>query len=207
MLAGGAAAWQHGFGDAAVHYRRAAALDSSYTGAPTAAAVALSFHGDCGAVDSIARQLEPHVDRLPPLDRGELDYATASCRGDFAGAHVASLAVLATVPHSVEFTILAAITATEDLRPREALAVLERLDPERAGLKGPQRAIYRFWLAQAYHLSGQYARELETTRAGRDDAHLAADEAAALAALGRTQEAERLAVGFLPDHYSGDEVW
>lgn len=208
MLAGGVAAWRHEFAEAAMHYRRAAALDSSFTGAQTAAAVALWFHGDCRAVDSIARQLEPHKDLLPPADRGQLEYATASCREDPAGALAASRAVLAAAPRSLEFTVLAAVTAVEALRPREALEVLRRLDPKRAGLKGPPYAVYMFWLAQAYHLSGDYGRELVTARAaGRDDAHMATEEAAALAALGRTREAERLAVGFLPDHYSGDEVW
>jgi tetratricopeptide (TPR) repeat protein/TolB-like protein len=208
MLAGGKASWQHDFAGAAVHYRRAAALDSSFTGAQTAAAMALKFHGECGAVDSIARRLEPHEALLPPADRGQLDYATASCRGDPAGALAASRAVLAVEPRSLQFTVLLAVAAVEELRPREALEVLRRVDPERAGLKGPPYDVYMDWLAMTYHMLGDHRRELETARAaGRAEAHMAVDEAVALAALGRTPEAERLAVGFLPDHYSGDELW
>jgi TolB-like protein/tetratricopeptide (TPR) repeat protein len=208
MLAGGAATWQHDFAGAAMHYRRAAALDSSFTGAQTAAALVLQFRGDCRAVDSIARRLEPRENLLPPADRGQLDYATATCHRDPDGALAASRAVLAVVPRSLEFTVLAAVTAVEALRPREALEVLRRVEPARLGLKGHPYEVYMDWLAMTYHMLGDYQRELETARAaGRATAHLSDDEAAALAGLGRTQEAERMAVGFLPDHYSGDEVW
>jgi tetratricopeptide (TPR) repeat protein len=71
--------------------------------------------------------------------------------------------------------------------------------------------LYLDWLAITYHMLGDYGRQLETARAGlRADAgssHQSMHEAAALAALGRVGEAERLALGFLPGRHSDDDPW
>src|SRR5207249_6960809 len=80
MLAGADALKGFDFSAAAEHYRRAAALDTSFTGAQTSAAVMLWLDDDCAAVDSIARRLDPRESLLPPVDRGQLDLASASCR-------------------------------------------------------------------------------------------------------------------------------
>lgn len=188
FLAGSEAGWQFDFREAARHFRRAATLDSTYASAKTALAFALEGDGDCTGTDSIARLLEPTRDRLLPLDRGNLDYATANCRGDVNGALAASRSVMEAAPRSIGFTLLASVMALELFRPREALAILRRLESRRSELKGTPRGMYWGFLAAAYHQLGDYRRELEVVRESGGD-H--AGEAVAFAALGRVSEARR----------------
>jgi Protein kinase domain len=195
MLAGS----QTGFDFAAAiqHYRRAAALDTSFTGAPTAAAVMLWLENDCVAVDSIARRLQPKLELLPPVDRGQLDLASASCGGDTDGALAAVRTALDASPQSAEFTILGAVVALEHLRPREGLEILRLVDPKKLGLKGHLLDLYRDWLRMTYHMLGDYRQQLATLPM----------DASALVALGRAEEAERLAIGWLPDRHSEGDTW
>jgi tetratricopeptide (TPR) repeat protein len=186
------------FAAAAEHYRRAAALDTSFTGAQTSRAVVLWLSGACVAVDSIARRLEPRKRLLPPTDRGQLDLASAGCREDTDAALDAVRTALDAAPRSAYFTILGAVIALEHLRPRESLEILRRLDPDKVGLEGHARELYSSWLQMTYHMLGDYGRELETAHG---------QSASALAALGRVEEAERMALGFLPERHSADDPW
>jgi tetratricopeptide (TPR) repeat protein/TolB-like protein len=199
------------FPAAVAHYRRAAALDTTFTGAQTAGAVALWLAGDCAAVDSVARRLQAREQLRPPVDRGQLRLASAGCRGDPDEALAAVRRVLEAAPRSASFTILAAVIAVEHLRPRQGLEALRLVDPWKVGLNGFLLRVYMDWMAITYHMLGDYHRQLEaaraTRRAGTDSPHLSMDEAAALAALGRVEEAERMALGFLPPHHTSDDPW
>jgi len=186
------------FHAAAEHYRRAAALDTSFTGALTSRAVVEWLQGACPSVDSIARRLEPRKRLLPPTDRGQLDLASASCRGDTDEALDAVRAALEAAPRSAYFTILGAVIAVEHLRPRESLEILRRLDPEAVGLEGDALDLYRYWLLVTYHMLGDYEQELKTAHG---------KSTSALAALGRVEEAERMAIGDLPRQHSADDPW
>jgi tetratricopeptide (TPR) repeat protein/TolB-like protein len=186
------------FAAAAEHYRRAAALDTSFTGAQTSRAVVLWLEDRCAAVDSIARRLEPRKRLLPPADRGQLDLASAACRGDTDEALDAVRTALEAAPRSAYFTILGAVMAVEHLRPRESLEILRRLDRTKVGLKEPAASLYTSWLLMTYHMLGDYDQELKTTDGG---------SASALAALGRVEEAERIAIGDLPKRHSDDDPW
>ena len=209
MLAAGQTEFD--FSAAVDHYRKAAALDTSFTGAQTAGAVALWLEGNCAAVDSIARRLQPRARLLPPVDRGQLRLASAGCRGDTDEALAAVRTALEAAPRSASFTILGSVIAVENLRPRQSLEMLQLVDPKKVRLKGFVFTLYLDWLAITYHMLGDYRRQLETARAGLranpGSPHLASHEAAALAALGRTAEAERLALGFLPGRHSDDDPW
>jgi TolB-like protein len=207
MLEGHEEALDFGWEQAAAHYQRAATLDSSYTGAYTARALVLSLDRKCEAVDSIARGLADRADLLPPIDRGQLDYATATCRNDGEAALAASRAVLLAEPRSVSFAVLGAVAALEQLHPRAALEVLRLHDPERARIKQPSLGMYLNWLTMTYHMLGDYRRQLETARSGLRAVPNTHEEAVALAALGRVADAERLAVGFLPERYDSEELW
>jgi serine/threonine-protein kinase len=187
--------------EAVKHYRQAAALDTGFTGAQTSAAVVFWLERRCDAVDSIARRLEPRKRLLPPVDRGQLDLASASCRGDPDAALAAVRAALRAAPRSAYFTILGSVVALEHLRPRESLDILRQLDPEKVGLKGRARSLYYDWLRMTYHMLGDYRRELETARTSGDT------PTAALAALGQVREAERQAVAPLEESLPADYVW
>jgi tetratricopeptide (TPR) repeat protein len=181
VIAGGTAAWGFDPVVAAGHFRRAVELDSSYVGAKTALAFALEEVGDCRGVDSIARQLEPVRSRLAPADRGRLDGATALCRGDLDGAIEASQTVVAAAPSSVGSRIIGAVFALEAFRPREALRFIHPLAARRHELTGTPAAMYGDLLTKAYHMAGDYRRQLRETGDG-----------SALAALGRIDAAHSL---------------
>ena len=183
VLAGSDAAWHFNFDDAAKHYRRAVALDSTYISAKTGLALALAEGDHCEETDSIAKLLERIRDRVPPGDRGGLDYALAHCRGDMAGALDASRAVIDAAPQSVGFRILASIMALELFRPREALALLKPLQPRQDQLTGTPRDMYWDWQKLAYHELGDYERELALDGDGTG---------IAFAGLGRVADARRV---------------
>ena len=208
ILAGNEASWQSDFAGAASHYRRAGHLDSNFTSAQTLLALELWLQGDCAGVDSVAGRLAPRLASLPALDRLQLEYATAACRHDANAALAAAKAALDVAPLSAGITVLGALQAMDLGRPREAIEVLHRYDPERAGLKGQPLVLYLDWMARAYHQLGMHAEELSAARAGLravpGEPHLLVAEAAALAGLGRTGEAERLAISWVSDHAPGD---
>jgi tetratricopeptide (TPR) repeat protein len=209
MLAGDSASWRFEFADAAAHYLAAARLDSNYVGALTGAAAAFALGGDCAGVDSVSRRVQTLVVPIPPAQRAQLEHARAKCLGDPEGVRQASLASLAAAPRSMAATVLASIAAAETNRPAEALDILLRTDPRRLGVTGRRLAVYLDFLAGAYHGVGQYERQLATARGGLRDvpgyAHLESNEAIALAALGRAEEAESLAVAWLTRRAPGGD--
>jgi tetratricopeptide (TPR) repeat protein len=80
------------------------------------------------------------------------------------------------------------------------------VDPKKIGAKGFLLKVYLSWLAMTYHMLGQYQQELTVGRSeGGPDA--LEGQASALAGLGRVGEAERLAVGMLPERHSNDDPW
>jgi serine/threonine-protein kinase len=192
VLAGQEASWQLDFAGAVEHYRRAAAIDSTYTGAKAMMVLAAALGYDCRTADSVARQLESIRTRLPALDRGQLEWGEAQCRGDWPSSLAAGRAVRAAAPRSIEFTILLGITALELFRPKEALTVLQSLDPDRVALSPPQRGIHADFTRLAYHQLGDARGELKTIRAALrflpDDPGLRMDELLALVGLDRFAE-------------------
>jgi tetratricopeptide (TPR) repeat protein len=89
----------------------------------------------------------------------------------------------------------AAINALRIRRPKETLALLSLLDPER-GLMKAWTDEYWSNLAQAHHLIGDYKKELSVARRARrrdpDNVMFMALEARALAALHRTEEVSQI---------------
>ncbi|HEU4523395.1 MAG TPA: serine/threonine-protein kinase, partial [Gemmatimonadales bacterium] len=182
------------FADAAEHLGRAAAIDSSFTGAQTARAVMLWLSNQCDAVDSIVRRLEPKRHLLPPADLGQLDLAAASCRDDADGALTAVRKALESVPRSLYFTVLGSVVALEHLRPDESLEILRPPDAEKLGFS--ESGLYNSWLGMTYHMLGDYRSELAVS-----------GSASALAALGRVTEAEQEATRGLPAQHSSGDPW
>ena len=209
-LAAADASWTLDFSGAAEHYRRAASLDTTYTAALADAAVALALDGNCTAVDSLARRLQARSSPLPPAERSQVEYASATCRHDAEAVRTASQSALAAMPRSVGATVLAAIASWATNRPREALGILRRIDPQAMHLTGDRLAVYLDWEATFYHDLGLYAEELATARAGLSQVagnpHLEVHQASALVSLGRPEEAEGLAVGWLSNR-APDDRW
>lgn len=138
----------HGRG-AVVHFLRAFQLDSTFLLAGLEAAA----YSDRPQAESLLAVVERVRPRWSPVDRALLDGAKAQARGDLLGALRAArqVAQLAPGPSSLFRVAVAAIFAG---RPREALAALEKADPDWKLTAG--------WgeRTDALHLVGDYRTEL-----------------------------------------------
>lgn len=183
---------QSNWRQALVRFSRAVAHDSAFTLPLVRSAMIYRGTSNYAAVDSVARLLEPHMDRLPEYDRQAITAAAAHARGDYATSYAATLRAAQLAPN----TILHFEVARELLilhRPREALQVLAQLDPNRGELRGWE--MYWIKLAETHHLLGAYRKELQVARKFRKRSPIYSNalrlELRALVALGRTREAQQ----------------
>jgi tetratricopeptide (TPR) repeat protein len=192
----------------------AARLDSTFIGPLLYAAVAHSGIGEPAAADSLFAVADRSRARLAPGDRHLLDAWMAENRGDWAGALAAIREASRIAPGNVITLPVTWWNALRTNRPREALAALARLDPERP----PARDYAPYWevVTRAHHQLGDHAAELAAAARGRrqhpNHAPIVLAEARALAALGRTAEAERRLAEVLelppdPLYGSGELAW
>src|SRR6266699_2678278 len=150
--------------------------------------------GEYATADSIAHAVERAPGRLAPLDQHYLTWVLAQSRGDRQRALETAREMAAIAPNS-ETLWLVAQCALALNRPREMVAALTTLGPDRGLFRG--WSVYWFYLTFGRHLEGDHRRELKEALEGRrrhptDFAVLAA-EVRALAALGRTADiSERL---------------
>ena len=174
---------------------RAAALDSGFT-APLVWALTLSgAAGHFARAESLVRVLEPRRSGLAPWDRAMLDFGVAQLQGNFAEAYAALRRVVELAPES-EWELELAFWALWINRPKEAIERLGRLNPDlRLRPYLPRR--YWFTLLGARHLSGDFEGVLaDVARLRRhhvEEELAVSHELAALAAMGRTAEVNRLA--------------
>jgi TolB-like protein len=179
------------------HFDRAAAGDSTFSVAAIWSAAARINLGQHAGADSIVKRLEASNRPLAPVDRSYLGWVAAIVRGNAAGALDAARELARLAPASDALFLLSQ-AAMYNNRPREAVAAMEGLDPDRGLFRGSYD--YAWNITSALHMLGEHRRELKEARAGRRRAPglagLAA-EARALAALGRLDEMrQRLDEGF-----------
>ncbi len=181
--------------DALPYFQRAAALDSTYAQPLiwTAWAHGGTALDQCDSTAVIAKRLAAM--NLTPLEQLQIDRVMARCRGDLAGAYALGRRLTDALPRSELMWEQLARDALDFNRPREAVAILERLHPDSGVLSG--RAGYYNWLTNAYHVLGEHDRELRAAHRARErfPRNLATlrMELLALSALGRGREVlERL---------------
>jgi len=176
------------------HFRRAAREDTTFRLPLIFAAHEHMDLGEFATADSIAHAVERASGRLSPLDQHYLTWVLAQTRGDRQRALETAREMAVIAPNS-ETLWLVAQCALALNRPREMIAALSALGPDRGLFRG--WSVYWFYLTFGYHLVGDHRRELKEAREGRrrhpaDFATLAA-EVRALAALGRAADiTERL---------------
>jgi hypothetical protein len=179
---------------AIAHYRNASALDSSYLFPLLREMAALSNIGSFASADSVSRQLQRKRSLLSPYEASYLDNLLANDGDDPPAAYAAAKAMMDAAPKADFPVYLAADYANGVNKPREALALLKRLDPEAGALRG--RIYYFNYYGSALHALGDYERELEIVKQGRRQypgrLFIAGVEVPALAALGKTVELEAL---------------
>src|SRR2546430_180499 len=127
--------------------------------------------------------------RLSPLDEHYLRWVLAQVRGDRQRALETAREMVTIAPNS-ETLWLVAQGALALNRPREMIAALTTLGPDRGMFRG--WSVYWFYLTFAHHLVDDHGRELKEAREGRrrhpTDFSVLAAEVRAPAALGRTAE-------------------
>jgi serine/threonine-protein kinase len=174
--------------DALPHFRRAATLDSTFALPLIWSAWVHQTLGQCDSTEAFAGRLERL--RLSQLEQMQIDRQVSRCRGDLSGAYRLAHALVEARPGSELWKEQLARDALNLNRPREAVAILEQLHPDRGALR--RRAAYYNWLTNAFHLLGEHERELDAARRARKafPANLAAlrMELLALSALGRGRE-------------------
>jgi len=176
------------------HFRRAAQEDTTFRLPLIFAAHEHMDLGEFATADSIAHAVERSPGRLSPLDQHYLTWVLAQTRGDRQRALETAREMAAMAPNS-ETLWLVAQCALALNRPREMIAALTALGPDRGLFRGS--SVYWYYLTFAHHMVGDYRRELKEALEGRrrhptDFAVLAA-EVRALAALGRVGDVnERL---------------
>jgi Protein kinase domain len=192
------------------HFDRAAAGDSTFSVAAIWSAAARLNLGQHASADSVLRRLEASSRPLAPVDRSYAGWVAAVVRGNAVNALDAARELARLAPAS-DALFLVSQAAMYNNRPREAVAAMEGLDPDRGLFRGTY--VYAWDITSALHMLGEHRRELKEAVAGRRRSPGLAGlsvEARALAALDRLDEArQRLDEGFqLPsqDRYTPGSV-
>jgi serine/threonine-protein kinase len=181
------------FADGIPRLDTALALDSTFTSALLLKAWAHASIGELTRFDSVVAVLENQRQRLSPAEGYELEWLTATRRGDLAAARRALRQQVALTPDPAA-RYAAAVFALRTNRPREAIGDLTRRDRESLYW----RTIPWTWQVptEAYHLLGNHSRELEEARHGRQQhGDLAVNldfELLARAGLGQVKEVHSL---------------
>jgi DNA-binding SARP family transcriptional activator len=169
-----------GMGGAAEHFYRAIELDSAFLAPLFYLVMAHANLGEFALAESNAQVLATKRAQLSDYQRHTLDWMLARQRGDHMGALEAARA-----RGGIDVGVQALVVN----RPAEAVEVLSAIDLTQT---------YFQWLAlmEAYHLLGDFGRELEEARRGRAEyptrLRMMDAELRALAALGRVTEADRV---------------
>ena len=109
----------------------ASSLDTSYMAPLLMRAYVETRLDHWPAVDTLVRRLTAHQRTLTPAERAVLNGLRADLRGDLWGRLRAARELVDLTPASVEGYTLAASTALMVNRPRESLAILSKVDPDR----------------------------------------------------------------------------
>lgn len=174
---------------ARAYFDRVAAGDSTFSVALILSADARLHLGEHAAADSILRRLERSHRPLAPVDRSYLAWAAGTLRGNRPAALEAARELARLAPGSdVEFLLSSGATSLN--RPREAIAALGSVDPDRGMFRGTYA--YAWDMTTPLHLLGEHRRELKEAAAGvrRTPGQLGGvvTEVRALAALGSLDE-------------------
>lgn len=181
------------YGTAAIAFREAYGLDTTFVVPLFYAALGYWNSGEIAAADSLLGALRARRSVLTEYHDLMLQYLEASLVSDGETALRAIRRATQVAPDTRAGYNLA-LTALDANRPREALAALERLNPDHGTLRG--WSSYWTQLTHALHMQGLHDRELLATWEmqerfpDRRVAHVL--EARALAALGRTAAIDSL---------------
>jgi len=185
--------WAHAdFVGAIPHWHAAAVADSGFITPVFMEAYGWYALRRPAAADSLARAVGRYRGEITPYERAWTDELLAAIRGDLGSRYRAIRAAAAADPSSELTRMKVAQDALAINRPRDAIAALEDIRPERNELSG----VFDFWWnqADAYHRLGDHARELAIADDARRFAPGLRSEVVrirALAAVGRLDDVQR----------------
>jgi len=182
------------FVEASDQFRRAVAFDSTFALALLWEGLAEwnvgLFHPGVTHLDRTVERLEAVRGLLSRYEQSRLDRLKALIALDWVEAYAAGRRAADACGGADEDTREVALDAMRLGRPREAVQILESLDPAHGWIR--DWPAYWSYLGQGYHMLGNYRAELRTYRRGLASApdYLGAriPGLRALAALGRLQE-------------------
>jgi serine/threonine protein kinase/tetratricopeptide (TPR) repeat protein len=175
------------------YYSRAIDLDPDFVVPKIWIGWCYSNLGQFAKLETLVRELDKSRDKLIPTYRHTLDYFAARLRGDNEEMYNAYCQV-AIAREGTKSGYIVANCANRINRPKEAVDILKKLDPERDRIR---RWVY-FWgiWTTAYHMLGNHKQELKQARRGRkyhpESLVALRYEMRALAALGRIDEVHKL---------------
>ena len=181
------------YDEALEHFRLAYESDPTFYVALFMAGLTAGNAGQGEKADSFYALVAPHKEKLSPYYRYRLEAQMASRAGDMEGYLAGNRRAAALGPGTKASYNLAQGVIQRGMAG-DARNALRQLDPDREPMKGwwSYYSVY----ANAAHQLGDYEDELRMARRGRaafpDDVRAAGLEAEALAALGRTGEAEKV---------------
>jgi DNA-binding SARP family transcriptional activator/TolB-like protein len=146
-------------------FLRAANGDSDFTAAAIGAATVAANSNDCPRVDSLTRALDARSHALADRDRLSLRIADARCRGRNDEMLRLTLERADLEPGNAGAQTSAAAAALWANRPRRALALLARVNPETDLTWSTDTTHLAYWggLTEAFHLLGDHRSELAVT--------------------------------------------
>jgi tetratricopeptide (TPR) repeat protein/TolB-like protein/predicted Ser/Thr protein kinase len=182
------------YSEAIRHFKRAAAIDSTFMFPRVYIATAYSNQGEWARADSVIRVLGRNRERLAPGGRHIVDWLVASSRGDSEEALRSLRRAEVLDPRNTTIRYLIGLEAFRLNRPQEAVdafVTLRSSEPESESVRWTWGVGYA---ADAHHMLGDYEPELEQLRRGiayfPDVMSLRAREVRALSALGRVREVD-----------------
>ncbi len=178
------------------HYRRAIDIDPDYMSPSLRMAVGFGNIGQYAVADSILQTIEQERHRLSTFDRYYLDWYAYRLQGKLEESFAALLHIESMSPMDATTNYLVGLFARNINRPRKTIETFAKIGlPEH--WKGHVVLSWRFRvLGNAYHLLGEYQRELEVIYEAQqyfpDRLTHRLSEVGALAALGKIEEIYRV---------------
>ncbi|GEM_PF-861875 len=190
--------WQGDWDASLPHFRRAAALDTSFHTAEAFVSIAAVGTGRCEVVDSVAREFDRRRDRIPELDLLTVQSSKARCASDMAEHYRLQHRRIELMPGSKFLQLWLATTLRMRNLPAEALATLGNIDPARDLGWLNERGRSFFWreIAANQHMLGDHSAERATAnrmkRAGGTALAFAYFTARSMAEAGQADSALQL---------------
>ncbi len=161
-------AYWHGDGPhALVLLLDASRKDPSFTSAAIAAAAVASNYGRCALVDSIARALSASQITLRRVDRLSIQIGVARCHGHNEEMLRLTLERAELAPRTSSLRISAAAAALYANHPKQALQLVNSIDPETELSWSTDSSHFDYWSSatEALHLLGRHTEELSRANA------------------------------------------